>query len=128
VSTHADFLTALLTEFPDLRDGIESSDGLPYLEMGAFAAFTQRAKGAADWDVYGRAVRLAARFLPDADKELRNELHVSFLEHLDFEGPKGPKAWSLLPPDLQHAWHDIISYNERLLGRPWVRTKPGTSE
>jgi hypothetical protein len=128
VSTHADFLKALLAEFPELREHIELCDGLPHIEMGAFATFTQKAKGVADWGVYGRAVRLAARFLPDADRELRNELHVSYLEHLDFEGPRGPAAWSLLPPDLQRAWHDIISYNERLLGRPWVKTKPAIPE
>jgi hypothetical protein len=127
VATHAEFLKALLTEFPEIREDIELCDGLPYMEMRAFATFTQNAKGAASWDVYGRAVRLAAGSLRDADNELRNELHVSYLEHLDFEGPTGPEAWSLLPTELQRAWHDIISYNEQLLGRPWVKTKPELS-
>ena len=124
MSSHADFLEALLSEFPQLREDIELCDGLAYIEMGAFATFTQKAKEAADWDVYGRAVRLAGRFLADAEKELSNELHVSYLEHLDFEGPHGPWAWGLLPPELQRAWHDIVSSNEQLLGRPWVKTKP----
>jgi hypothetical protein len=126
--SHADFLRALLAELPQLREAMEVCDGLPHIEMGAFARFTQKAKGEGDWDTYGRAVRLAAKLLPDADEDLRNELHVSYLEHLDFEGPRGPTAWPLLPANLQRAWHDIIEYNERLLGKPWARTKPKMSE
>src|SRR4051812_37445153 len=122
--SHADFRRALLAEFPELAEEIELHEKLAYMEMGAFASFTQKAKGEANWDVYGRAVRLASTFLPDADEELRNELHVAYLEHLEFEGPRGPTAWSLLPKNLQRAWHDIIAYNEQLLKKPWVRTKP----
>ena len=121
---HTEFIRAALAEFPTLD--LELCDG-PYDEMAVFEAFTQHAKHRADWDTYGRAVRLAAGFLPDADPELHNELHVSFLEHLDFEGADGPRAWALMPVALQKAWHDIISYNERLLGRPWAQTKPKVS-
>ncbi len=55
---HSDFLQVVLAEFPELRQEISDCDGLPYLEMGTFASFTQKAKGAEDWEVYGRAVRL----------------------------------------------------------------------
>ena len=63
------------------------------------------------------------RFLPDADDELRNALHVSFLEHLDFIGPRGAQAWKLMTPRLQSAWKDIITDNEKLHGRPWPQGK-----
>ena len=126
--THADFRAELLREFPSIRKSVESSDGHQYIEMAAFAQFTQRAKGAADWDTYERAVKLAARFIDSADKDLNNELYVSFLEHLDFEGPRGPTAWRLLPINLQRAWHRIIASNERLTGKAWVKTKPAISD
>ncbi len=125
---HSDFLQAVLAEFPELHEEISDCEGLPYLEMGTFASFTQKAKGATAWDIYGRAVRLVANLLPSADKELRNEIYVSYLEHLDFEGPRGLTAWQLLPIHLQRAWHEIIEYDEKLIGRPWVQTKPKISE
>jgi len=122
--THRDFHDAVLKEFPELRGAVDDCNGLLHLEMGAFATFTQRAKGRPDWDTYKRAVRLITRLLERADPELRNAIHVSYLEHLDFEGPRGPTAWGLLPPKLQDAWKEIIAYDERLLGRPWAKTKP----
>ena len=98
--------------------------------MVAFARFTQKARGEGDWDTYGRAVRLAATLLPDADAELRDELHVAYLEHLDFDGPRGPTAWSLLPGNLQRAWHEIINYNERLIsaGRGFKPSRSSRNE
>lgn len=47
---------------------------------------------------------------------LRNVLNVSLLERLDFKGPRGPRAWSLLSPRLQRAWSDMAAYNA------WLRT------
>ncbi len=123
MANHADFLKAALQEFPALQVDLELADGLPHLEMHAYTRFTQRAKGDADWHTYRRAVYLAAKFLREADDALRNEFMVSYLEHLDFDGPRGEVAWSQLPPDLQRAWHEIVGYNERLLGRPWGGTK-----
>ena len=115
-------------EFPKLSESMEYCNDLPYTEMGIFAEFTQEAKSTTNWFFYGRAVRLAAKFFPSADENLVNELNVSYLEHLDFEGPQGLTAWRLLPVDLQRAWHEQIDYNEKLLGRPWVQTKPKVSE
>jgi hypothetical protein len=121
---HADFLRLVLAEFPELRGTIDDCDGLPYLEMGAFALFTQKAKKSERWDTYERAANIVTKLLADADKDLRNVLYVAYLEHLDFEGPRGLTAWRLLPNNVQRAWHEIIEYNEQLLGRPMVRTKP----
>ncbi len=125
---HSHFIQTILAEFPELREEISYCDGDPYAEMGEFASFTQNAKNVEDWDVYERAVKLVADLLPLADKDLRNEIYVSCLEHLDFEEPNGLKAWRLLPIDLQHAWHEIIEYDEKLIGRPWVKTKYKVSE
>jgi hypothetical protein len=125
---HTNFIQAVLTQFPNLGESIAFDGGLPYNEMGTFASFTQEAKNTENWEDYERAVRLVASFLPLADDELRNEIHVSYLEHLDFEEPNGLRTWRLLPTNLQRAWHEIIEYDERLTRQPWVKTKYKVAE
>lgn len=117
--TPRDFIAAALEELPEAREDAESFDGLPYVQIGFLAEIAQQAKGAGDWKKYRQVLDLFHRFLPAADDDLRNAIHVSFLEHLDFIGPRGAQAWKLLSPRLQSAWKDIITYNEQLLGRPW---------
>jgi hypothetical protein len=121
-----DLVKAILDEFPDVRADVEGFRGLPYIQVGVLADLAQRAKGAADWDTYRHVVNVVTRFLDDADPELSNAIHVAILEHLDFIGPRGMKAWQLMLPELQSAWRSIMEYNERLLGhpRPEGRVKP----
>jgi hypothetical protein len=125
---HFNFIQTVLAEFPELSEKISYCDGDPYSEMGTFASFTQNAKNAEDWDNYGRSVQLIASLLPQVDEDLLNEIYVSYLEHLDFEEPNGLKAWRLLPINVQNAWHEIIDYDEKLIGRPWAKTKYKISE
>jgi hypothetical protein len=115
--TLADFRLAVLNDFPRLKDVLEDDGDLPHLLVAAFTRLTQRAKDAGDWETYERSIRLVARLLPMASADLENALHVSLLEHLDFAGPHGPKAWSLLTPQLQAAWRRI----KRLADRPQAR-------
>jgi hypothetical protein len=119
-----DFLTALLAEFPDLREGIEGCDGQLQMEMGAFALFTQSAKGRGDWPTFERCVALADRLLGDGDSALAGALRASYLEHLDFEGSRGPEAWRRLPPRLQTAWNHLAAENRRLMALPQKRKTP----
>jgi hypothetical protein len=57
--------------------------------------------------------------------ELLNMLNVSFLEHIDFDGPRGPTAWALLSPELQDGWRVMRAYNERVAqhGKPASRRR-----
>jgi hypothetical protein len=110
----ADFVRLLLAEFPELGQEIINADGLLHLQMHAFARRMQRAKGAADWSVYKRGVRLADELWARPDADLRNALNVSFLEHLDFDGPRGADAWARLTSELQHGWQEMRAYNERI--------------
>ncbi len=110
-----DFRQAVLAEFPQLNTQFQGDDDLPFVQIGAFAGFTQRAKGAADWGTYERCVRIAHSLFTRASRELEDALYVSFLKHLYFEGPRGPKAWSLLTPELQAAWRRITAHNEAVL-------------
>ena len=111
--THSDFVRMALVEFPELREEFEESPELLHLQMGAFARLVQRAKGEADWGLYERAVRLADEIFAHADPALKNALHVSFLERIDFDGPRGPTAWDYLSPSLQSAWRLMKEYNVR---------------
>jgi hypothetical protein len=105
----SDFASVLITEFPELRADVEDelNRGLVHLEMAAFAEFVQLAKGRADWEAYGRAMDFADRLLREADADLDNALHVSFLEHIDFDGPNGQRAWAFLSAPLQRGWRQI---------------------
>lgn len=114
--TLTEFPTRVLDAFPELREAFEYDDGLAYVQMGGFAELMQQAKGRGDWDVYARAAALVDQLWADADAGLRNAVHVSLLERLDFAGPHGPKAWSLLSPRLQRAWRAMAAYNE------WLRS------
>jgi hypothetical protein len=126
MATLPDFVEAIVAEFRELRAEVEDYPGLPYIQAGSLANLAQRAKGAQDWETYRRAVELIDRFIEDPNPDLSNAIHVSILEHLDFIGPRGPKAWSLVPPNVQLGWRSIMDYNERLLGqpRPEGRVKP----
>jgi hypothetical protein len=123
MATPQEFVAAAVEELPEAKEDVESFDGLPYVQIGCLAAIAQRAKGDGNWTKYQQVLNLVDRFLPTADGELSNAIHVSFLEHLDFIGPRGVHAWRLMSPRLQSAWRDIITYNEQLLGRPWPQGK-----
>jgi hypothetical protein len=110
----ADFPERVLRVFPALGAEFAYGEGLPYVQMGAFARLMQCAQGSADWDVYARAARLTDELWRDADEGLRNALNVSLLECIDFDGPHGAKAWALLSLRLQRAWRAMAACNARL--------------
>jgi hypothetical protein len=120
--TAEDFVEMVLAGFTELREEIEEDSGLPHVQMGTFARLMQQAKGRADWDTYARAARIADALWSRADAGLRNALNVSLLENLDFDGARGPHAWSLLSPRLQRAWSAMRAYNEWL--RAGAKGKP----
>lgn len=125
-----DFTTSLMAEFPDLRQEIEDCDGQLLYEMDAFASFTQAAKMRGDWPVYERCIALADQLLTSPDAGLGSALRSSYLEHLDFEGSRGPEAWRRLSPPLQAAWEQIAATNRRLMALPQkgsgARTQQGS--
>jgi hypothetical protein len=110
--TLTNFSIIALAEFPELREEFDDFDELPFVQMGVLARLIQGAKGRGDWETYGRAAHLADRLWGGADAGLHNALNVSFLEHIDFDGSRGPQAWALLSPRLQQAWRVMTAYNE----------------
>jgi hypothetical protein len=120
--SHQDFVTSLLAEFSDLRDGIDDCDGQLHMEMEAFALFTQAAKGRGDLTTYESCLKLADRLYAGADADLAAAFRMSYLEHLEFEGSRGPAAWRLLPARLQAVWNQIAAENRRLMALPQKHT------
>ncbi len=112
--TADDFTRMVLEQFPELRDDFAEAEGLLHLHMGSFARRTQQAKGEADWDTYKRCVALAAELWKRPGSPLLNALNVSFLQHIDFDGPRGPIAWGYLSPELRRGWQDMQRYLEDL--------------
>jgi hypothetical protein len=120
---HQDFLATVLGEFPELRDEFGECHGALHLEVGEFAAFTQAAKDRGDLATYGRCLKLVDRLFAEADAALAGTLRLSYLEHLEFEGSRGPAAWQLVPARLQAAWHQVAAENRRLMALPQKRTQ-----
>ena len=121
--SQADFVRLVLAEFPELDEEIRHADGLLHLQMHAFTRLMERAKGASDWNAYKRGVHLAATLWSRPDADLSNALNVSFLEHLDFEGPNGPAAWARLTSELQQGWRAMRAYNELVASQSAPRRK-----
>jgi hypothetical protein len=114
-----EFKALVLAQFPQLRERIEAWDGLAHLEMSEFQRFTQASIEAKLSQTVKQCFHLASRALEEGDKALKNAVYVSFLESLDFFSEAGKEAKSLLPPELVKGRHDILDYDERLLGRKW---------
>jgi len=117
-SSHPDFVTALLAELPELRGALEQVDDQLHSQMGAFALYTQACKTNGDLGTYERCLQVADRLFTHADAELASAFRGSFLEHLEFEGSRGPAAWRLVPPRLQAVWNQIAAENRRLQALP----------
>lgn len=115
---HSEFITSLLAEFPDLRDDLEQCDGVLLQQMEAFAQFTQAAKMDGDLATYERCLQFADRHYAGADAALSGAFRMSYLEHLEFEGSRGPAAWQLVPSRLQNVWNQIAAENRRLQSLP----------
>ncbi len=103
------FAALAVAEFPELRADVEDevNRGLVHCEVGALAQFVQAAKARADWSTYQRAVQFVDGLLSEADPALENALYVSFLEHIDFNGVNGRRAWSHLSERLRRGWREL---------------------
>jgi len=112
--SQSEFVRLALDAFPTLRDEFADADGLLHLQMHAFTRLMQRAKASADWATYKRGIHLAAELWRRPDEDLLGALKVSFLEHLDFDGPHGQEAWNRLTSELKHGWQAMKAYNDRV--------------
>src|ERR1700730_753566 len=112
---HKDCVAAVVEEFPELKEAVEGNPELLHVQMGEFAALTQRAINANDFPVLRRCFAVADRGYADPAPELENAFNVSFLEDLDFRG--SPKANKLMSSRLRRGWVEINEYLDQLLTR-----------
>lgn len=114
MSTAAQFIEQLVTEFPELLDDIKEDEGLLHMQMGSFARITQAAINAGDFETLRLQFMFADQFFHGATPDLQNAFYVSYLEHLDFRGPHGPHAQSLMSSELRQGWQEIMDYLDEL--------------
>ena len=108
--TRLDFARLALLEFPELRAEFDEYPDLLHLQMHALERLAEHAKADRDWMLYRRIMLFADRLWRRSDDELLNALNVSFLEHLEFDGPDGPKAWGYLSSELKDGWRAMDAY------------------
>jgi hypothetical protein len=111
------FIVMLTERYPAVAAEIdECARGLLHLEMGALA----RAAQSAISDENTAAVREHFRFIGEiyrrATPEVKNAVHVSYLECLGFDG-KRIKAREMLSPELQVGLRGLEAYNAERFGR-----------
>lgn len=114
MNSGAQFIEQLGIEFPELHEDIKEYEGLLHVQMGSFACITQAAIDAGGFEKLRRQFMFAERFLHDAASDLENAFYVSFLEHLDFRGPHGPRAQRFMSSALRKGWQDIMEYMDEL--------------
>jgi hypothetical protein len=119
IMNEADFEKLVLSEFPDLREDFEEWEGLIHLQVSDFCRFTQAAIEAGSFEMVSRCFEIANAALVQGDESLRNAMYVSYLEHLDLRSDLGKQAAQLMPSQLRQGRHDILDYDEKLLGRKW---------
>jgi hypothetical protein len=111
----AKFVQLVLAEFPQLHEEFAEAEGLLHLEMSALSRFAQKAIEHNDFDTLKRCYGLLAELMKTAPSEVENAIHVSFLEHLNFESsPYGEGARRLLPPVLKKALDEVNEHWKRV--------------
>jgi hypothetical protein len=109
-----DFTRLALAEFPELREEFDEYPDLLHLQMHALERLAERTKNERDWMLYRRIMLFADRLWQRPDQELLNALNVSFLEHLEFAGTDGPRAWGYLSSELKEGWRAMDAYMTQL--------------
>ena len=122
------FFELITSEYPDLREALEEDGGLVTMQISTFHNHVQQAIDQGNFKVLDKSYKIACQILEHGDDGLKNAIHVSFLEHLDFRGPYGTKAFSLMPTNLVNAWKDINQYMEALLQGDWIWKGPVEQE
>lgn len=78
--------------------------------MMEFQVLTEKASTAGDWPTVDRCLKLADTLLRNGDPEIRNAIHVSYLEQLPRVGEVHDRIREMMTPELGQAWDNILSY------------------
>jgi hypothetical protein len=119
------FIVMLTERYPAVAADIdECARGLLHLEMGALARAAQVAISDEDTAAVREHFRFIGEIYHRATPEVKNAVHVSYLENLGFDGKHGKriKAKEILSPELQAGLKGLEAYNAELFGRRHGRT------
>jgi hypothetical protein len=108
------FADLLRATFPEIETEITEWTGLAHLQMMEFLVFTERAAEANDWTTVNKCLVFADELVHNGNSEIRNAVHVSYLEHLPREGEAREKIWEMMTPELRTSWINILEYLKRL--------------
>jgi len=80
----------LKKHFPELEEELDDDNqpGLYYNAIGTFSNFIQESINSHDKKNLVLCFKLVERFLAEGDSDLKNAIHVSLLEHLNFDDTK----------------------------------------
>ena len=112
-----DFGDAVVVAIPELRQDMEEWTGLVALQIMELRLFAEKEAAAGNTKNVGRCVELLHRALIEGDAELKNLVHVAFLEHVNPSDEVGKRLYDALTPELQAGWKDINDYLDKLLNR-----------
>jgi len=118
----AQFIEQLVSEFPELREDVESEAGLFHNQMHAFTRLTNDAIAAGNYRALERQFAFADRFFHHSEDPLENALYVSYLEDLDFSGRNGQRAEALMSPKLRQGRRDVLKYLDEITGKSGFET------
>lgn len=113
----SEFLRRLVAAFPALREAMRGEHTGLHTEMSVFREFTQQAIDAGDAPLVARCFAFASESLSYANSALRNALAVSYLEDLNFGGPKRAFAERLLPEPLNALRASVLGYLFAITGK-----------
>lgn len=114
------FIDMLTERYPAVAADIDDcARGLLHLEMGTLARAVQAAISDEDTAAVGDHFRFIGEVYRRATPEVKNAVHVSYLERLSFEGKHGKriKAREMLSPELKAGLEGLEAYNAELFGR-----------
>ena len=124
------FIVMLAERYPAVASDIdECARGLLHLEMGALARVAQAAISDEDTAAVREHFRFIGEIYRQATPEVKNAVHVSYLECLSFDGKHGMRirAREMLSPELQAGLSGLEAYNAKLFGRSNARPAPDSS-
>jgi len=118
---HNRFIAALTKRFPEVGQRIDEDDrGVLTLEMHTFCEATREAISKCDSCRVGAYLRFVDWAYAMGDNEVKGAIRVSYLEHIDFESPKGMVAGRHLTPLLRHAIKENLA-NLEATYQAWLK-------
>jgi len=117
---HEAFVAMLTERYSAIATGIdECARGLLHLEMGALARHAQAAISDEDTAAVREHFQFIGEVYRRATPDVKNAVHVSYLECLAFDGKHGSRirAREMLSPQLQAALDGLEKYNAAMFKR-----------